>query len=87
MPFNYKSVAPRTGLEPVTTESKSVVLPLHHQGTNFYGSDGEIRTHTGHRMKVLHNRYATSPYKNTLRGIEPLTLSLRRDRAIRLVAD
>jgi len=30
------------------------------------GGKGEIRTHTGHRMKVLHNHYATLPYRNTL---------------------
>jgi hypothetical protein len=35
------------------------------------GGKGEIRTHTGHRMKVLHNHYATLPYRNTLAGIEP----------------
>ena len=27
------NMAPRAGFEPTTTESKSVVLPLHHQGT------------------------------------------------------
>ena len=32
------------------------------------GGKGEIRTHTGHRMKVLHNHYATLPYRNTLKS-------------------
>ena len=31
-----------------------------------FGGKGEIRTHTGHRMKVLHYHYATLPYVNTL---------------------
>ncbi len=54
------------GFEPRTTESKSVVLPITpHRIRN--GGKGEIRTHTGHRMKVLHNHYATLPYRNTLR--------------------
>ena len=33
---------------------------------NKLGSSGKSRTYTVHRMKVLHYRYATLPYKNTL---------------------
>jgi hypothetical protein len=40
-----------------------------------FGSNGEIRTHTGHRMKVLHNHYATLPYRNTL-GYLPIYLGI-----------
>jgi hypothetical protein len=38
------------------------------------GGKGEIRTHTGHRMKVLHNHYATLPYRNTLGYIDSFEL-------------
>ena len=31
-----------------------------------FGGNGEIRTHTLLRMKEVHNRYATLPYRNTL---------------------
>ena len=34
--------------------------------TQILGGNGEIRTHTGQRMKLLHNHYATLPYRNTL---------------------
>ena len=40
-----------------------------------FGGKGEIRTHTGHRMKVLHNHYATLPYRNTL-GYLPIYLGI-----------
>ncbi len=30
------------------------------------GGNGKSRTFTEHRMKVLHYRYATLPYRNTL---------------------
>ena len=33
-----------------------------------FGGKGEIRTHTGQRMKLLHNHYATLPYVNTLKS-------------------
>ena len=34
--------------------------------TTHLGGKGEIRTHTGQRMKLLHNHYATLPYRNIL---------------------
>ena len=40
-----------------------VYYPLYY--SDKFGGKGEIRTHTGHRMKVLHNHYATLPYRNT----------------------
>jgi hypothetical protein len=39
-----------------------------------FGGKGEIRTHTGHRMKVLHNHYATLPYRNTLGYVDSFEL-------------
>lgn len=38
---------------------QAIRLPLHH--TRLYGGNGKSRTFTGHRMKVLHYRYATLP--------------------------
>ena len=54
-------MAPGIGIEPILAESKSVVLPLHYPGLKFVGGNGKSRTFTGHRMKVLHYRYATLP--------------------------
>jgi hypothetical protein len=51
---------------------KPVYYPLYYAG--MFGGKGEIRTHTGHRMKVLHNHYATLPYRNTLGYIDSFEL-------------
>lgn len=53
------------GIEPILTESQSVVLTFTLT-TPYLGGNGEIRTHTERRMKAVHNHYATLPYRNTL---------------------
>ena len=36
-------------------------LPSHLANPQLIGGNGRSRTYTGHRMKVLHYRYATLP--------------------------
>jgi hypothetical protein len=38
---------------------RPVYYPLYY--ADMFGGKGEIRTHTGQRMKLLHNHYATLP--------------------------
>ena len=66
--FNFAvsilNLVPPTRIELVMTGYQPIVIPFNYRGIS--GGKGEIRTHTGHRMKVLHNHYATLPYVNTL---------------------
>ena len=62
------------------TGYQPIVIPFNYPG--IFGGNGKSRTFTEHRMKVLHYRYATLPYVNTLHEHEPtcllaLTLVLR----------
>ncbi len=56
-------------------ESKSGALPLGESPS--YGGNGKSRTFTAHRMKVLHYRYATLPYRNTLYPISRALVGMR----------
>ena len=49
------------GVEPSSPPYQRGVLPLQTMGANI-GGNRKSRTFTGHRMKVLHYRYATLPY-------------------------
>ena len=53
---------------------RPVYYPLYYAGK--FGGNGEIRTHTGQRMKLVHNHYATLPYVNTLKPVKcPVSLT------------
>ena len=56
------------GIEPTTFVSKTKMISISPKTD---GGKGGTRTLTGHRMKVLHYHYATLPYRNTFKGIEP----------------
>ncbi len=75
--FNFAvsilKLVPPTRIELVMTGYQPIVIPFNYRGIS--GGKGEIRTHTGHRMKVLHNHYATLPYRNTL-GYLPIYLGI-----------
>ena len=64
--YNYKIIK---GFRPLMITLARLLdtlsLLLMHLFIVQLGGKGEIRTHTGHRMKVLHNHYATLPYRNT----------------------
>ena len=67
---------------PTSFSLTNAALDFLHNQTSI-GGKGEIRTHTGHRMKVLHNHYATLPYRNTLevRGTEGTIPAIVYDQA------
>ena len=52
----------RTRIELVINAYQASVIPFNYPAI---GGNGKSRTFTGHRMKVLHYRYATLPYRNT----------------------
>jgi hypothetical protein len=60
------NLVPRDRIELPSAPCKDAALPLDERG--IFGGNGKSRTFTGHRMKVLHYRYATLPYRNTLTG-------------------
>jgi hypothetical protein len=41
------------------TGYQPIVIPFNYPG--IFGGNGKSRTFTGHRMKVVHYRYATLP--------------------------
>ena len=61
MPLTYESVAEVLGLEPRRTESKSVMLPLHHTSTDLVvplGIEPSSRALRAHAMTTS----AKAPY-------------------------
>ena len=56
-------MVPSKGNAPMSFDYQSNALLLSYEGI---GSSGKNRTYTVHRMKVLHYRYATLPYRNIL---------------------
>jgi hypothetical protein len=76
MPLYYKSVAEVLGLEPRRTESKSVMLPLHHTSTAWSRIPGSNRSPTRWQRVVLPNELILHCMV-VPRGIEPRSRALQ----------
>ena len=64
-PLNYKGqMVAGPGVEPGTRAYETREIPFLYPA--IFGGNGKNRTYTLQRMKLLHYRYATLPYINTL---------------------